>query len=44
MRFMLIDRIVDFQPGVRITAVKSLTMAEEYLADHSPTSRSCPGC
>ena len=43
MRFTLIDRIVDFEPGVRITAVKSLTMAEEYLADHFPNFPVMPG-
>jgi len=43
MRFLLIDRIVDFQPGVKITAVKSLTMAEEYLADHFPNFPVMPG-
>ncbi|MGA2254534.1 MAG: hypothetical protein ABSG53_07735, partial [Thermoguttaceae bacterium] len=43
MRFLLIDRIVDFQPGAQITAVKSLTMAEEYLADHFPNFPVMPG-
>ncbi len=43
MRFTLIDRIVELQPGVRITAVKSLTMAEEYLADHFPNFPVMPG-
>jgi 3-hydroxyacyl-[acyl-carrier-protein] dehydratase len=43
MRFTLIDRIVDVQPGVRITAVKCLTMAEEYLADHFPNFPVMPG-
>lgn len=43
MRFTLIDRITDFQPGVRITAVKSLSMAEEYLADHFPNFPVMPG-
>ena len=43
MRFLLIDRIIDFQPGVRITAVKSLSMAEEYLADHFPNFPVMPG-
>ena len=43
MRFLLIDRIIDFQPGSRITAVKSLTMAEEYLADHFPNFPVMPG-
>ncbi len=43
MRFELIDRIVDLQPGVRITAVKNLTMAEEYLGDHFPNFPVMPG-
>ncbi len=43
MRFTLVDRIVEFQPGVRITAVKSLSMAEEYLADHFPNFPVMPG-
>jgi 3-hydroxyacyl-[acyl-carrier-protein] dehydratase len=43
MRFTLIDRIVDVQPGVRITAVKSLSMTEEYLADHFPSFPVMPG-
>ena len=41
--FLLIDRIIDFQPGAKITAVKSLTMAEEYLADHFPNFPVMPG-
>jgi 3-hydroxyacyl-[acyl-carrier-protein] dehydratase len=43
MRFLLIDRVVDIQPGVAITAVKSLTLAEEYLADHFPNFPVMPG-
>jgi 3-hydroxyacyl-[acyl-carrier-protein] dehydratase len=43
MRFTLIDRIVELEPGTRITAVKSLTMAEEYLADHFPHFPVMPG-
>ena len=43
MRFTLIDRIVEVEPGARITAVKSLTMAEEYLADHFPNFPVMPG-
>src|SRR3990170_8440710 len=43
MRFTLIDRIVELEAGVRITAVKSLTMAEEYLADHFPHFPVMPG-
>jgi 3-hydroxyacyl-[acyl-carrier-protein] dehydratase len=43
MRFSLIDRIVELEPGERITATKSLTMAEEYLADHFPHFPVMPG-
>jgi 3-hydroxyacyl-[acyl-carrier-protein] dehydratase len=43
MRFSLIDRIIELEPGVRITAVKSLSMAEEYLADHFPHFPVMPG-
>jgi 3-hydroxyacyl-[acyl-carrier-protein] dehydratase len=43
MRFTLIDRIVELEPGIRVTAVKNLTMAEEYLADHFPKFPVMPG-
>ncbi len=43
MRFILVDRIVELEPGVRITAVKNLTMAEEYLSDHFPQFPVMPG-
>jgi len=43
MRFSLIDRIEELEPGVRITALKALTMAEEYLADHFPGFPVMPG-
>jgi 3-hydroxyacyl-[acyl-carrier-protein] dehydratase len=43
MRFVLIDRIVELEPEVKITAVKTLTMAEEYLADHFPNFPVMPG-
>jgi len=43
MRFTLIDRIVELEPGARITAVKNLTMAEEYLGDHFPLFPVMPG-
>ena len=43
MRFSFIDRIVELEPCVRITAVKSLTMTEEYLADHFPHFPVMPG-
>ncbi|NQU25643.1 MAG: beta-hydroxyacyl-ACP dehydratase [Candidatus Nealsonbacteria bacterium] len=43
MRFSLIDRIIELEPGRSITAVKNLTMAEEYLADHFPQFPVMPG-
>jgi 3-hydroxyacyl-[acyl-carrier-protein] dehydratase len=43
MRFELIDRIVELEPGTRIVATKSVSLAEEYLADHFPTFPILPG-
>ena len=43
MRFSLIDRIEILEPGVKITAVKALSLAEEYLADHFPGFPVMPG-
>src|SRR5262249_48873009 len=43
MRFNLVDRIVEVQPGRLIRAVKNLTLGEDYLADHFPTVAVMPG-
>src|ERR1700685_2563115 len=43
MRFNLLDRIVEVQPGRSLQAVKNLTLGEEYLADHFPTFPVMPG-
>ncbi|MBN1506747.1 MAG: hypothetical protein JW955_07870 [Sedimentisphaerales bacterium] len=43
MRFILIDRIVSSEKGKRLTAVKSVSLAEEYLGDHFPTFPVLPG-
>ena len=43
MRFTLVDRILDLAPGQRIAAVKNLSLAEEYLADHFPGFPVLPG-
>jgi|SRR5665213_1985217 len=43
MRFHLVDRILDVQPGKGLQAVKNLTLGEEYLADHFPTFPVMPG-
>jgi 3-hydroxyacyl-[acyl-carrier-protein] dehydratase len=43
MRFTLLDRISDLQPGVKIVASKNVSLAEEYLADHFPQFPVLPG-
>ena len=43
MRFHLIDRIVEVQPGKSLQAFKNLTLGEEYLADHFPSFPVMPG-
>jgi len=36
MRWIWIDKFVEFEPGRRAVAVKNLTLAEEHLHDHFP--------
>ena len=43
MRFTLLDRVVAIEPGKSITAIKTLTLSEEYLADHFPRFPVMPG-
>lgn len=43
MRFVLIDRILEIEPGQRLVAIKNLSLAEEYLADHFPGFPVMPG-
>jgi 3-hydroxyacyl-[acyl-carrier-protein] dehydratase len=43
MRFILIDKVVELEPGKRIKAIKNVSLAEEYLADHFPTFPVLPG-
>ena len=43
MRFQLVDRIVALKRGESVSAVKNLTMADEYLADHFPGFPVMPG-
>jgi 3-hydroxyacyl-[acyl-carrier-protein] dehydratase len=43
MRFILIDRIDQLELGANIRAVKSLSLAEEYLGDHFPRFPVMPG-
>jgi len=43
MRFILIDKIVSLETAEEIKAVKNVSLAEEYLADHFPTFPVLPG-
>lgn len=43
MQFQLIDRVLEHTRGERIVAVKAVSLAEEYLADHFPTFPVLPG-
>ncbi len=43
MRFILIDKVVSLDSGKQIKTVKSVSLAEEYLADHFPTFPVLPG-
>ncbi len=43
MRFTLLDRVLEVDPGRSITAVKACSLAEEYLADHFPRFPVMPG-
>jgi 3-hydroxyacyl-[acyl-carrier-protein] dehydratase len=43
MRFSLVDRIVALSPGEAVTALKNVSSAEEYLADHFPGFAVLPG-
>lgn len=43
MRFTLIDRILDIEPGSKIIAIKNVSLSEEYLADHFPKFPVLPG-
>lgn len=43
MRFWLLDSIRSYEPNVALTAVKNVTLTEEYLADHFPEFPVLPG-
>lgn len=43
MRFSQLDRIVSLEKGKTITAVKCLSLSEEYLQDHFPRFPVMPG-
>jgi len=43
MKFHLVDKIEQIEPGKRIVTTKALSLAEEYLADHFPAFPVLPG-
>jgi len=43
MRFTLLDRVTSMEPGKAVTAIKTLSLSEEYLADHFPSFPVMPG-
>jgi len=43
MRFILIDKVIELEPGKHIKTIKNVSLAEEYLADHFPTFPVLPG-
>lgn len=43
MKFLLVDRICELEVGKRIVTQKSVSLAEEYLADHFPRFPVLPG-
>ncbi len=43
MRWIWIDRFVEFESGVRAKAIKNVTLAEEHLHDHYPGFPVMPG-
>jgi len=43
MKFVLIDKVISLESGSKITCVKSVSLAEEYLSDHFPAFPVLPG-
>jgi 3-hydroxyacyl-[acyl-carrier-protein] dehydratase len=41
--FLLIDRVVEFEPGKRITAIKNVTFNEPFFQGHFPGAPIMPG-
>jgi 3-hydroxyacyl-[acyl-carrier-protein] dehydratase len=44
MRWLWIDRFLEFKPRKSARAVKNLSLAEDYFADHFPGFPVMPGC
>lgn len=43
MRFLLVDRVDELQPGQYVRGVKNVTLSEDFLQDHFPDHPLYPG-
>jgi 3-hydroxyacyl-[acyl-carrier-protein] dehydratase len=43
MRYMLVDRVADWEFGERITGIKNVAMSEDFLEFHFPKNPIMPG-
>jgi 3-hydroxyacyl-[acyl-carrier-protein] dehydratase len=43
MRFYLLDRITSWEPGRRATAIKNVSLTEDFFEDHFPLKPIMPG-
>jgi 3-hydroxymyristoyl/3-hydroxydecanoyl-(acyl carrier protein) dehydratase len=43
MRYLLLDRIIELSPPAQATAVKCITLSEDFFADHFPCHPVMPG-
>jgi 3-hydroxymyristoyl/3-hydroxydecanoyl-(acyl carrier protein) dehydratase len=43
MRYLLVDRILEWEPGKRIRGVKNIAMSEDFLEYHFPKNPVMPG-
>lgn len=41
--FLLVDRVLDIEPNVKITAIKNVTMNEHFFVGHFPGNPVMPG-
>ncbi len=43
MRYLLVDRVTEYQPGERIKGIKNVAMSEDFLEFHFPGNPIMPG-